>query len=145
MLYKHTQLSIVILSVFGVIILLIGILWLNTAAKSWILGLALLGLFVIAVLFATLTVEVNRDVIECKFSIGLITKKIAVTEIVEVSTVKNPWFYGWGIKLTPRGWMFNVSGLDAVEITFKNGKHFRIGTDQPQQLKEAILQALNRN
>ena len=30
--------------------------------------------------------------------------------------------------------MWNISGLDAVELTYTNGKKFRIGTDQPQAL-----------
>jgi hypothetical protein len=38
--------------------------------------------------------------------------------------------------------IFNVSGLDAVEIKMKNGKIYRIGTDEPKQLERAILQAI---
>jgi hypothetical protein len=34
--------------------------------------------------------------------------------------------------------MFNVSGLDAVEIEQTDGKGFRIGTDEPKRLEAAI-------
>jgi len=37
--------------------------------------------------------------------------------------------------------MFNVSGLDAVEITLISGKRFRIGTDKPNKVVEAIIQS----
>jgi hypothetical protein len=38
--------------------------------------------------------------------------------------------------------MFNVSGLDAVEITLKSGKHFLIDTAQPNKLTSASRQSL---
>ncbi len=38
----------------------------------------------------------------------------------------------------PWGWMFNVSGLDAVDIELKDGGRFRIGTDEPEELVRAI-------
>ena len=37
----------------------------------------------------------------------------------------------------PSGWMFNVSGLDALELVLANGKRFRIGTDNPNDVIEA--------
>jgi plasmid stabilization system protein ParE len=49
--------------------------------------------------------------------------------------------YGWGIRLTPSGWMFNVSGLDAVELTLRSGKRFRIGTDDPRDVIQALEKA----
>ena len=52
--------------------------------------------------------------------------------------MRNEWYYGWGVRLTPYGWMFNVSGLDAVELTFESGKRFRIGTDRPGEVIDAM-------
>ncbi|MEA3470923.1 MAG: hypothetical protein U9R24_04325 [Thermodesulfobacteriota bacterium] len=77
--------------------------------------------------------------IRCWFGSGLIGKKFNLTEITEVKAVRNPWYYGWG--LTPRGWLFNISGLDAVELTLKSGRHFRIGTDEQNKLVLVIRQA----
>jgi hypothetical protein len=34
--------------------------------------------------------------------------------------------------------LWNAAGLNAFELTFENGKKFRIGTDEPQPLLEAI-------
>ncbi len=43
------------------------------------------------------------------------------------------------------GWLYNVSGTDAVELKMKNGKRYRIGTDVPGELAEAIRQAIKGN
>ncbi len=59
--------------------------------------------------------------------------------------MKNPWYYGWGIRLTPHGWLYNVSGSYAVEIKTKTGKKYRIGTDVPNELEKAIRQSIERS
>jgi hypothetical protein len=56
--------------------------------------------------------------------------------------VESPWYYGWGIRLTPQGMMLSVSGFHAVQITLRTGKKYLIGTDVPQELEETIRQAI---
>ena len=48
------------------------------------------------------------------------------------------WWWGWGVRYYGQGWLYNVSGLDAVEIRLKSGKHIRIGTDEPEALVAEI-------
>ena len=57
--------------------------------------------------------------------------------------VSNPWIYGLGIRLTPHGWLYNVSGVEAVELKMKSGKTCRIGTDEPEVLTSALQKALD--
>ena len=95
-------------------------------------GLILLGLFY------GLTVEVNRDMVRLYFGFGIIHRSILREHIATVTQVSNRWWYGFGIHLTPHGWMWNISGLDAVELAYHNGKKFRIGTDEPEALLEAL-------
>ena len=45
---------------------------------------------------------------------------------------------GWGIHLSRFGWLYNVSGFDAVAITLVSGKRFALGTDEPQALLAAL-------
>ena len=52
--------------------------------------------------------------------------------------VRNPWYCGWGIRLGPTGWLWNVSGFDAVELTLTDGRRFRVGSDEPGQLVAAL-------
>ena len=44
----------------------------------------------------------------------------------------------WLGHLTPYGWLYNVSGLDAVAITLRDGRKFALGTDDPEGLVTAI-------
>ena len=93
-------------------------------------------------LFPTLTAVVQSDRLQCFFGLGVIRREIPVSEILAVSVVRNPWTYGWGLRLIPGGWLWNVSGLDAVELRLQSGKRFRIGTDEPLALHAAITNAL---
>ena len=104
--------------------------------------LALAGLFVLLVLlFGSLTVTVGRAAVSIRFGIGLIGRRFALADIRAVRAVRNEWYYGWGIRLLPRGWLYNVSGLDAVELEMANGKAHRVGTDEPAALAAAIERA----
>ena len=91
-----------------------------------------------ALLFHNLTVEIDAACLTLRFGIGLIRKRIPLAEIVEAKPVRNSWWYGWGIHRTPHGWLYNVSGREAVEITLTSGKRFRLGTDEPRRLAQAI-------
>jgi hypothetical protein len=92
--------------------------------------------------FGTLTTIVRDDAVEIRFGPGLIRKRLALKDVESCRTVRNPWYYGWGIRKIPRGWLFNVSGLDAVELVMRNGKRYRIGTDEPEELQRAISASL---
>lgn len=71
-------------------------------------------------------------------------KKISLNDILSVKTVKNHRWYGWGVRVWfwPKMWIYNVSGFDAVEIQLRNGKIYRIGTDEPKKLAQAIGDAI---
>lgn len=137
--YKHTQIGTMIL--IGAALIVPIIIFLVFNGLSLIAGCTALLLILMTILFGSLTVEVADNKIACWFGIGLIRKQFDLAEITAVETTRYPWYYGWGIRLTPKGWMFNVSGLDAVEITLRSGKHFLIGTDRPHKLASAISQA----
>ena len=92
----------------------------------------------LAVFFWGLAVEVNQDEVRLSFGVGIIKKTILRELIVDVEQVRNSWWYGWGIRLTPHGWMWNISGLDAVELAYRNGKKFRIGPNEPEVLLRVL-------
>ncbi len=94
-------------------------------------------------LFAVLNVRVDHEQIIIRFGIGLIRKTFPVKNIESHSVVRNPWYYGWGIRRTPHGWLYNVSGFSAVELLMKDGKSCRIGTDDPAGLYDAIETVLS--
>ncbi len=93
-------------------------------------------------MFTSMTVYCDNDTLKIRFWTGLIYKKFLLKDITSCMVVRNRWYYGWGIRKIPGGWLFNVSGLDAVEILMKDGKMYRIGTDKPEELYEYLLSKL---
>jgi len=139
--YQHTQIGYLTIAMLGAAALLIVCL-MAVAGFAWIAFAVLVILLISLVLFATLTVVIEKDALEIRFGPGVIRKKFLLKDIESCQVVKNSWYYGWGIRLTPHGWLFNVSGFYAVEIRLKNGKKYRIGTDVPNDLEEAIRQSI---
>jgi len=139
--YRHTQIGYLMIAVLaaGVLGLAASVAF-GGGPRVLVVVSAILGLCLL--LFPTLTAVVQRDRLRCFFGLGLIGREIPVTEIVAVSVVRNPWTYGWGLRLIPGGWLWNVSGFDAVELRLNDGKLFRIGTDEPDALHAAITSAV---
>lgn len=101
-----------------------------------------LVLLLALILFPSLTVKIDKTRLILKFGLGIISKKFILKDIESCRVVRNPWYYGWGIHWTPHGWLYNISGLSAVEIQMKKGKKYRIGTDEPKKLEHAIIQSI---
>lgn len=99
-------------------------------------------LVIVMSLFHSLTVRVSQNEISLSFGIGVIQKSFLTDEIESVAAEQNRWYHGLGIKKISGGWLFNVSGFDAVELRMRNGRLYRIGTDQPQELLAAIESAI---
>ena len=138
--YHHTQTGYVLLTVLGAGVLLLTGLMLANGFEG--VGLVvLLVLAVCLVMFATLTVEIDEALI-IRFGPGLIQKRFRLADISSCRVVKNPWYYGWGIHLIPSGWLFNVSGFWAVELQMKNGRKYRLGTEDPEGLVQAVQDRL---
>ena len=135
--YKHTQTGTVIIVMLALGAILMAVLVRNLMSWTVVLGIAIL--IVVGILFGTLTVEVAGGKLRFWFGPGLIRKEYFLSDVTSAEAVRNHWYYGWGIRYTPHGWLFNVSGLDAVAITLSSGKRFRVGTDQPHELERAIL------
>lgn len=131
--YRHTQVGTLILG------LLIGtgvvVLWqLPRSAAPSAVWLVPLGLLVVGALFGSLTTEVDHERFRFWFGPGLIRRAFPLARISGCRAVTNPWWYGWGIHWTPHGWLYNVAGLQAVEIELQDGRRLRIGTDEPEEL-----------
>jgi hypothetical protein len=135
--YRHTQFGTVIV----VSLLLSAVLFAGLGRMTGLTPLAVVGPALMAgflALFYRLTVEIDATHLTFRFGIGLIRKSIPLAEIVEAKPVRNSWLYGWGIHRTPHGWLYNVSGREAVEILLASGKRFRLGTDEPRRLALAL-------
>lgn len=96
----------------------------------------------ILLIFVTLTVSIDSEHLMLAFGpVPLIRKKYSLSEIESVSHFTYPWYYGYGIRLTPNGLLYNISGSDAIKIKFYSGKVINIGTDEPDMLLFALEKA----
>ena len=104
--------------------------------------LLLTGLFTIVILlFYKLTVEINGTVLKLTYGIGLIKFSYKIDKLEEIEVVKNPWYYGFGIRITTKGMLYNIQGLKAIRLCFTNGgkkKCIMVGTSEPKLLKKAL-------
>ena len=143
MIYKHTQTGHLMLLVLLAVALLYGFILLQTGFNPLLVTIMFFVLFILAS-FSSLTITIDNDHLRIKFGYGIFKKSFVLEEITSARTVKNHWYYGWGIRfwLWPRMWIYNVSGFDAVEITMRNGKIYRIGTDESDKLERAILELI---
>lgn len=137
--YKHRQWGTVTL--VGMIILAATILAIHDATQifpSAAIGVLFGILTITAIVFSSMTIEVNESEVSWFFGPGIFKKRLLLEEIGHCSKVKNPIWMGFGIHAFGTGWIYNVSGLLGIEIELKSGSFIRLGTNQPNYLLQAI-------
>jgi hypothetical protein len=140
--YEHTQVGYVIIVGMLAAMVAIGIILANEGS-NWIAIAVLVVLAVVLVLFHSLTVVINQEELIVRLGSGIIRRRFKLNDIESCQAVRIPWYYGWGIRMTPQGMVFRVSGFGAVHLRLITGSEFLIGTDVPQELEEAIRQAIS--
>jgi len=140
--YQHTQTGWTVIISLLVSLLILGFI---SLPGDGIILFSSISLFIIffGILFNSLTVQVDEKNIRWYFGPGFWRKELSFENIEKVSEASNQWYYGWGIRKIPNGWLYNVSGLAAIEIKLKDGKVIRVGTDEPDVLKRAIQSRLH--
>lgn len=141
--YRHTQPGTVIRwALLGGLLPLPLLALLPPGPILWVplmAGLALLDLLMLA-LFWSLTVEVTSVHLAFWFGPGLISRRLPLVRVVTCEPVDG--IRSWGIHWAgQRGWLYNVSGLQAVAVTLSEGGRLMVGTDQPEALCAAVTQA----
>ena len=145
--YKEFQRGWILLAFIIPVQLLITYLYINGLGDKPLDGnsfmiISLLNMLV-CLLFYGLTTTITTDKITASFGIGIIRKRILINRIKSVEAVRNPWYYGWGIRFIPKGMLYNISGLDAVQLNFKDTTRvIRIGTSDANALKLEIEKRL---
>ncbi|MHB8870938.1 MAG: hypothetical protein ACYC5G_00550 [Candidatus Doudnabacteria bacterium] len=150
--YKHTQIGYLMLVITAAVLILFAFVFISArnepvsvdSGTNFLITSIMTLIVLVLASFLTLRVSINGNYLRIKFGYGIFIKMFPLKEIVSVKSVKNHWYYGWGVKVWfwPYMWIYNVSGFDAVEIIMKNGKIYRIGTDAPGELEAAIKQAI---
>lgn len=139
--YRHTQRGTLILAVTLGMAMVFAVLAMMLLKPLWLAPVILL---VTAWLFSSLTVEITDRELRWRFGPGLIRKSVPLNEIISAQPVRTG--PSWGIHWSPRtGWLYNVSGFDAVAVTLRNGKKFALGTDEPQALAARLTEVIQQN
>lgn len=144
--YEHTQPGYVTAGTLGLAaVLVFTVVVALDEPRSWVQGLCSglsLAFVVGAFLLSSLTVEVTSEWFRFAFGPGFWEKEIPIRRIADVRPVRNPVYYGWGVRYTSDGWLYTVSGLRAVELEMEDGQTLRVGTDEPERLHRALKRAL---
>ena len=139
--YQHTQIGhAIVWSLLAIILIVNG--GLGHHAPPLAVSIMLL---VCLILFYRLNVTIDDEMLCASFGPGIIRKRVPLADIVRCEPIRIRWWYGWGIHVTPCGWLYNVSGFDAVAITLRDGRKFALGTDDPQELTAGIRDAIRVN
>ncbi len=137
MIYRHTQRGTLVL----ITCLMIGALGLvlSWTSRHWEPAVFMLvTVIATATLFSSLTVEVADNELRWHFGPGFWSYRLPLDEISDVAIVRNQWWNGWGIRMAPGFKLYNVSGLDAVELRLHSNDIRRIGTDDPDGLAKVL-------
>jgi hypothetical protein len=141
--YRKSQVSNVIVVATGSGIIILGnIMW--AFGCSFGLWTVIVLLFVAMTLFGVLTVEVGADAVTAQFGPGFLKRRIPLRRIRYIRPIEIPWYFGWGVRWIPRGWMFRGSGIAVVELDLDDGRRFCIGTPEPKELTRAIEAAMGQ-
>jgi len=147
--YSHTQAGtfsrVTFSALFVISVIVMSFLGMKSTEAIWIFGLMAVAMFIGLLLFHSLTVEISRGYLKVRFGIGLIRRSFLLKDIGSAEKIRTRWWHGWGIKLTPNGWLFSVSGFDAVQVVLNNGRRYCIGTDEPEKLHRAIESGMQRS
>ncbi len=144
MAYQHRQRGTLVLTTMGIAGAMILVIF--AVASELPFASAIVPMAVVALLmlnFGSLTTRIEGSDLHIAFGIGWIRRCIPLSKVVAAEITKTRWYYGWGIRLTPKGWLWNTSGFDAVMLTYDNGKHFLIGSDDADGLAAAINKVLS--
>ena len=141
MAYRKTQMGWWLIAFFA-----IPVVWLLFAyffqwgnrpltATSLFLSTSLLVLIVL--LFYKLTVETVKNTIRLSYGIGLIRITLKIDELISSKVVKTPWYYGLGIRITPKGMLYNIQGTRAVQLEYMHNGELKtvlVGSPEPEEL-----------
>jgi hypothetical protein len=138
--YRHTQAGTVIRwALLAGVLPLLALGWWPAFPWPALIGVAMVIVLSAALLWS-LTIEISPVHFKFWFGPGLISKTVPLTDIAACDPVEKIW--SWGIHWTgKKGWLYNVSGFQAVAISLKNGRRFMVGTDEAASVCEALAKA----
>jgi hypothetical protein len=147
-LYEHTQAGwptrVALLAVAMIFVgstMLAGPVEVGTADVVMLAGAT--AALVVGWLWSSLTVRIADGALRLQFGLGVPRRTIRLSDIDSLEVTRTRFWDGWGLRRTRRGWLYNVSGYDALLVRCKDGRALLVGTDEPRKLKAALERALS--
>jgi hypothetical protein len=141
--YEHRQSGGLMRLTFVLGIALMPLLYLLDPRSAPALLVATPLLLVVFAAFDGLTIRIDAQALTWRCGhLGFPRGRAALADIATAELTRTTFWEGWGIRRTRRGWLYNVSGYDAVLVTRRDGKTFLLGSDQARKLKSALDAAL---
>lgn len=107
-------------------------------AVPW-LTWALCGVLVAGfLLVGWMRVRVDDRRLHAVMGVGLLRKSVEISDVRKAEVVRTRVLWGWGVHLTPAGWLYNVGGRWAVRLELASERAVMIGSDDPGGLHDAI-------
>ena len=143
--YKYTQVgtaTIILILLAGAFTAFVIINGFRSNTRPVLMGVVLLvvGLFILALAsFYAFTIQIVRGKVTIWFGFGVGRKSFAMSDIQSIEMVKTPWYYFWGIKSIPGGWLYSIApGGQALELILIDSSKIHLGTDRAAEIKERI-------
>lgn len=147
--YQHTQagwpmrLSFTALAL-GLLVMCTFPPWRLGAPSQWAVFIGAAVALAVGWLCSSLTIRIEDDALLFYFGLGWPRKTVPLEDIDAVEVTRTTFWEGWGVHRTHRGWLYNVSGYDAVLLRRRDGSSLLVGSDEPRRLKAAIERAQRR-
>ncbi len=110
-----------------------------------VVGPGTVVLILLLFVLAKLVVDVDDQAIHVSFHYLWPTRHIPLNDVARAhATEYSPLvdYGGWGVRLSWRGWAFNVSGAEGVLVETRGGKRIMIGSRRAKELEAAIAGAI---
>ena len=83
-------------------------------------------------------VTVDERAVRAVMGVGLLRRSVELAEVRKADIVRTRVWWGWGVHLTPAGWLYNVGGRWAVRLELATERPVMIGSADPAGLHDAI-------
>ncbi len=141
--YKNTRICWLVIIVLAMIAIVAS---LTDFIRDLHSGLGFGGfILILSSLLFKVTIIINDESVKVSIGLGIIREKIQLQAITSCEPVSNLWItynvpFGFG-----PGWRtYNAWGKQAVELRHKNGRVYRIGTAEPEEMSQNIRERIKR-
>ncbi len=143
--YRYTQIGLVTIlmillaGAFTAFVIISGLVS-SAGPVLKVVGLVVVGFFVLVLAaFYSFTIQIAGGILNVWFGFGVGKRSIDIADIRSIQIVKTPWYYFWGIKSIPGGWLYSIApGGRALELVFMDNRVIHLGTDRPEEIKARL-------